>query len=160
MEGRVLWFKKTYGFVASDDNDEEIFFHWSAIRSDQQYIQVFSGDRVKFDIVEDLSAGNVKRMRAINLELQPRVSDLGKTLLRLSFIDRDENLSLSFAECYITAKAANGLKYMNIIKDKIIATDKKLNQKELIELFNIINVHKITKKTFFTDNFKYDLNLV
>ncbi len=52
-EGTVRWFnaKKGYGFITRDDNGEDVFVHFSAIRQDG-FKALKEGDHVRFEIQE------------------------------------------------------------------------------------------------------------
>jgi len=52
-EGTVKWFNasKGFGFIEQDGSGEDVFVHYSAIKSDG-YKTLDEGARVEFDIVE------------------------------------------------------------------------------------------------------------
>ena len=49
--GKVKWFNnsKGYGFIESE-NGEEVFAHYSNIRSDEEYKKIHEDDRVEFEV--------------------------------------------------------------------------------------------------------------
>jgi cold shock protein len=51
--GVVKWFSrlKGYGFIQPDEGDMEVFVHYSAISGDG-YRNLYEGDRVEFDLVD------------------------------------------------------------------------------------------------------------
>jgi CspA family cold shock protein len=51
--GTVKWFNriKGYGFILSDNGEQEIFVHYSAIDG-EGYRNLYEGDRVEFDLVD------------------------------------------------------------------------------------------------------------
>jgi len=51
--GKVKWFhsKKGYGFICQD-NGEEIFVHFSEIKSDEQYKNLEQDQPVTFEVAE------------------------------------------------------------------------------------------------------------
>ncbi len=51
--GKVKWFntKKGYGFITRDDNDEDIFVHYTSISGDG-YRALEKGEDVQFELVE------------------------------------------------------------------------------------------------------------
>ena len=62
-EGTVKWFNasKGFGFIQQDDGGDDIFVHYSAIKSDG-YKSLDEGARVRFDVVDGnkgLAADNV-----------------------------------------------------------------------------------------------------
>jgi CspA family cold shock protein len=62
-EGNVKWFNdsKGFGFITQDENEKDIFVHYTAINGDG-FKTLREGDRVTFDIVEGpkgLQAANV-----------------------------------------------------------------------------------------------------
>ncbi len=65
--GRVKWFntKKGYGFITRDDNDEDIFVHYTSISGDG-YRALEKGEDVQFELVEGpkgLQAQNVSKVQ-------------------------------------------------------------------------------------------------
>ena len=66
--GTVKWFSnvKGYGFVNTDDNEEEdIFVHYSAIEMDG-YKKLTSGQKIEFDIDEGPKGLQAQNIRSIN----------------------------------------------------------------------------------------------
>ncbi len=66
--GTVKWFSnvKGYGFVNTDDNeDEDIFVHFSAIEMDG-YKKLTSGQKIEFDINEGPKGLQAQNIRSIN----------------------------------------------------------------------------------------------
>ncbi len=64
--GRVKWFntKKGYGFITREDNDEDIFVHYTSI-SGEGYRALEKGEDVQFELVEGpkgLQAQNVSKV--------------------------------------------------------------------------------------------------
>lgn len=53
FEGNVKWFnpKKGYGFIEYDGNDN-IFVHFSAIQSQEEFKTLNQGEKVQFEIVD------------------------------------------------------------------------------------------------------------
>jgi CspA family cold shock protein len=51
ITGTVKWFNgaKGYGFIAPDDNSEDVFVHYSAIQS-EGFRNLDEGDRVEFAV--------------------------------------------------------------------------------------------------------------
>jgi cold shock CspA family protein len=161
MNGLVLWFRSSYGFIKPDHSNEELFFHWTDIESDDNFKNVYGGDRVVFEVVEDRKIKNKVRLRAAKVVVVERISSLGKPLLRVSFIERSSNININYLNVYITAKAKIGLKHINITDKKVIATDYPLVCEEIEELSKILNSGYTGKKILYTgEAFKYDLNLV
>lgn len=65
--GRVKWFntKKGYGFITREDNDEDIFVHYTSISGDG-YRALEKGEDVQFELVEGpkgLQAQNVSKVQ-------------------------------------------------------------------------------------------------
>ncbi len=66
--GTVKWFSnvKGYGFVNSDENqDEDIFAHFSAIEMDG-YKKLTSGQKIEFDIAEGPKGLQAQNIRSVN----------------------------------------------------------------------------------------------
>jgi CspA family cold shock protein len=51
--GKVIWFDapRGYGFLASDEDGEEFFCHWSAIQS-EGYKQLKKDQKVSFSVID------------------------------------------------------------------------------------------------------------
>jgi CspA family cold shock protein len=64
--GRVKWFdgKKGFGFI-EQENGEEVFVHYSDIKSDKQYKTLDKGAEVEFEIVE-----GARGLKAVNVTLK------------------------------------------------------------------------------------------
>ncbi len=66
--GTVKWFSnvKGYGFVNTDENeDEDIFVHYSAIEMDG-YKKLTSGQKIEFDIEEGPKGLQAQKIRSVN----------------------------------------------------------------------------------------------
>ena len=64
--GTVKWFneRKWFGFIAREDNDEDVFVHYSAIVS-EGFKTLHEGDEVTFEIQEGpkgVQAANVAKV--------------------------------------------------------------------------------------------------
>lgn len=62
MRGTVIFFKRTYGFIVSEDLDKDIYFDFHDIVSDSKFKALSIGDIVDFSIAEQ---GGKKR--AVNV---------------------------------------------------------------------------------------------
>lgn len=65
--GTVKWFNegKGYGFIANDDGGNDVFVHFSAIKSDG-FKTLKEGEKVIFDTEADPK--DSKKLRAINVQ--------------------------------------------------------------------------------------------
>lgn len=161
MEGKVLWFKKTYGFIRADESNEDLFFYWTDIETNDEYKVLYSGDRVTFDAVSDARKDGEDRLRAINVSKTTRLSVSGKPLLRLSYAKAMPNVNIAYISTYVLSKTVNGLRFLNVIEDIFVATDVKLEKKELEKLYPILKSHNIINKYIYTGNeSKYDFEIV
>ncbi len=54
ITGTVKWFnsKKGFGFVTRDDNQNDVFVHYSAINSDG-FKNLEEGEKVEFEVVQE-----------------------------------------------------------------------------------------------------------
>jgi cold shock protein len=64
--GKVKWFnsKKGYGFIRQNDSEQDIFVHYSSIKSDG-FKSLAEGEEVQFELAEGpkgLQAQNVLRL--------------------------------------------------------------------------------------------------
>ena len=66
MEGTIIkWVNtKGYGFIGIDDSEKDVFVHYSDVKSDERFISLKVGQRVKFDI-----ENSDKGPKAQNVEL-------------------------------------------------------------------------------------------
>jgi cold shock protein len=63
MNGSVIWFKQTYGFIKSDTTGDDFFVHESAIDM-EGFRTLKSDDRVTFDV----ELGPKGRPQAVNVQ--------------------------------------------------------------------------------------------
>jgi CspA family cold shock protein len=63
MRGVCKWFndQKGFGFITRDDGGKDVFVHHSALVGQQGRRSLQEGDRVEFDIVEELPKGPAAR---------------------------------------------------------------------------------------------------
>lgn len=66
--GTVKWFNadKGYGFISNDNGGDDVFFHFSAIKTDG-FKTVKDGQKVTFDTETDPK--NSGKLRAVNVRL-------------------------------------------------------------------------------------------
>jgi CspA family cold shock protein len=64
VKGRVKWFdsKKGYGFIVPEEGNDDIFVHYSAIKTDEQFKALKEGTIVNFEIADEK-----KGFQAINV---------------------------------------------------------------------------------------------
>jgi CspA family cold shock protein len=64
--GKVKWFdgKKGFGFI-EQENGEEVFVHYTDIKTDKQYKALDKGVEVEFEIVE-----GAKGLKAVNVTVK------------------------------------------------------------------------------------------
>jgi CspA family cold shock protein len=64
--GKVKWFdmKKGFGFI-EQENGEEVFVHYTDIKTDKQYKTLDKGVKVEFEIVE-----GARGLKAVNVTLK------------------------------------------------------------------------------------------
>lgn len=63
MNGKVVWFSKTYGFVKADTTGDEYFIHESAIDMDG-FRTLKADQKVTFDV----EMGPKQRLQAVNVK--------------------------------------------------------------------------------------------
>ena len=66
MTGTVKWFnaQKGFGFISSDEGGDDVFVHFSAIRTDG-FKTLEEGQKVSFETEQDPKDSN--KLRAINV---------------------------------------------------------------------------------------------
>ncbi len=65
--GTVKWFSKEkgYGFITRDDNQGDVFVHYSAIQQ-KGFKTLKQGQRVQFEIEEDVKGPRAKNVKVIS----------------------------------------------------------------------------------------------
>jgi len=65
--GTVKWFSKEkgYGFITRDDNQEDVFVHFSAIQQ-RGFKTLQEGQRVEFEVEQDAKGPRAKNVRVIS----------------------------------------------------------------------------------------------
>ena len=66
--GKVKWFdgKKGFGFIVPNEGNGDIFVHYSAIKSDNEFKLLKEGMNVQYDVTE-----GKKGLQAINIVVLP-----------------------------------------------------------------------------------------
>lgn len=66
--GTVKWFnaEKGYGFISNDEGGDDVFVHFSSIKSDG-FKSLRDGQKVSFDVEKDPKSNG--KFRAINVEV-------------------------------------------------------------------------------------------
>lgn len=69
--GQVKWFDnvKGYGFIVPDQESEDVFVHYSAVKSDNGFKTLYKGDEVEFEIKEA-----EKGLEAVNVVVVKKAS--------------------------------------------------------------------------------------
>lgn len=67
LTGTVKWFSKEkgYGFITRDDNQGDVFVHYSAIQQ-KGFKTLKQGQRVQFEIEEDVKGPRAKNVKVIS----------------------------------------------------------------------------------------------
>ncbi|HET8795208.1 MAG TPA: cold-shock protein [Arthrobacter sp.] len=65
-QGTVKWFnaEKGYGFISVDEDDSEVFVHWSALEMEGDRA-LNEGQRVQFDIAEGQRGPQAESVRPL-----------------------------------------------------------------------------------------------
>lgn len=130
MDGRVLFFHKTFGFIRSDELKEDIYFNYEDIISNSEYKEAFSGDYCTFEL------DNNKKTKAVNVRIKDCQKD-GKKILKV-MIFKISNNSFKLNDFYkkVISKMSEGLKYSKIYNDYIIITSFKINDNIACNIIN------------------------
>ena len=66
--GKVKWFdsKKGFGFIVPDDGPADVFVHYSAIASNDEFKTLKEGMKVSFEVTD-----GKKGLQALNVVIQP-----------------------------------------------------------------------------------------
>lgn len=131
MTGHVLFFNKTYGFIRSDEEEDDIFFHFADIISDD-YKVLSPGDYVEFELCDDST-----KKKAINIKYITEYVD-GKKLLAVHVFSI-QNGSFELKDFYnqVISKIPSGLKYVNILGDKMVVTSDDIDLDSLIKVVSM-----------------------
>jgi len=67
LRGTVKWFSKEkgYGFITRDDNQEDVFVHFSAIQQ-RGFKTLQEGQKVEFEVEQDEKGPRAKNVRVIS----------------------------------------------------------------------------------------------
>jgi|UniRef100_A0A7C2YW59 CspA family cold shock protein len=67
LTGTVKWFSKEkgYGFITRDDNQGDVFVHFSAIQQ-RGFKTLQQGQRVEFDVEQDTKGLRAKNVRILS----------------------------------------------------------------------------------------------
>jgi len=67
LTGTVKWFSKEkgYGFITRDDNQGDVFVHFSAIQQ-RGFKTLQQGQRVEFEVEQDTKGLRAKNVRVIS----------------------------------------------------------------------------------------------
>jgi CspA family cold shock protein len=67
LRGTVKWFSKEkgYGFITRDDNQGDVFVHFSAIQQ-RGFKNLQEGQRVEFEVEQDAKGPRAKNVRVIS----------------------------------------------------------------------------------------------
>lgn len=67
LTGTVKWFSKEkgYGFITRDDNQGDVFVHFSAIQQ-RGFKTLQQGQRVEFEVEQDTKGLRAKKVRVIS----------------------------------------------------------------------------------------------
>jgi CspA family cold shock protein len=65
--GTVKWFHPTkgYGFIIPEDGSGDVFVHFSAVQSDDNYRKLEEGQRVEFDVTEGTKGPQAENVQVI-----------------------------------------------------------------------------------------------
>lgn len=135
MDGRILFFHKTFGFIRSDEFDKDIYFNYEDIISDSEYKEAFSGDYCTFELDDN------KNTKAINVKIKDYQKDGKKILKAMLFKFSNNKFKLYDFYKKVISKMSEGLKYSKIYDNYIIITSAEINDDMA---YNIIN-HKDIK---------------
>ncbi len=66
MTGTVKWFNagKGYGFITSDESEDDIFVHFSEIQADG-FRKLLEGQRVSFDLSRENNTGKLRAQNVV-----------------------------------------------------------------------------------------------
>lgn len=130
MNGTVLFFNHTYGFIRSPKVPRDIYFHYKDILS-SFYKELTPGDFVEFELEEKEDGYTAKLIKQIT-ELEN-----GKRIIRAKLF-KIQNQSFDLMEFYnsIVTRINSGLKHATIIENYIVASSEKLDEATLLSIIN------------------------
>lgn len=130
MVGYVLFFNKTYGFIRTEQSEEDVFFHWKDIIG-MEYKELHPGDKVEFDLHEDVDK---KKIKATNVKYITEYMN-GKKLLTVHiFCVSDGQFLLKDFYNRVISKIPIGLKFVNLLGDKMVVTSEEIDLDNLIRI--------------------------
>ena len=135
MFGRVLWFdsEKGYGFLKGDDGNERFFHHTDILMDGYKY--TYSGTPVEFTTGLNKNGEEA----AFNIKQLERLSPNGKIMIMVSFLELNEDTTLTHFNFDIASKAESGIKFIKMIDKYIVCTNKKVGYYQLLVIKRILD---------------------
>lgn len=140
MEGRVLFFNHTYGFIKSEECKIDIFFHYKDISCRDDFKELFKGDLVSFDVEESENTIKAHNVTKVTEEVD------GKPVIRVRIFNmKSSQFNLDDFYLNVISKMTWGLKYATIVDDDMVLSSEHISKDEALEIIKnkTINSYEI-----------------
>ena len=128
MRGTVLFFNNTYGFIRVEGHEQDIFFHYKAIKSIDERKEVQAGDYVEIEM-DEKTPNRAKSVKIIEEIVK------GKKLIKVH-VYKINNGEFELRDFYekVISKIPLGLRHVTLMGEFMIATSEKLELDIIVEI--------------------------
>ena len=128
MRGTVLFFNDTYGFIRVEGHEQDIFFNYKAIKSNDERKEVQAGDYVEIEM-DEKTPNRAKSVKIIEEIVK------GKKLIKVHIYKiNDGEFELRDFYEKVISKIPLGLRHVTLMGEFMIATSEKLELDIIVEI--------------------------